>query len=551
MKFALITTPPSVVSGIGDYTRHLLAELSRHAEIELFVEHGREGEKLLGRKMLSVRTLDPRAFDQIVYQLGNEIAHAFMVPMLRRLGGTVVLHDWILFDLALATHPALARGGAKGLALALREGGFREARVYFENGLARRRQARAAPLPVDPRHLEGTLLDGWHLPETAGRWTSDLARVRLFGETNRSLRVSLTCEPGRSVELRCRERSSRAQVTAANREQQLEIELVGSTDPVVSIAVRPLSLSDEQRRNGDTRRLGAFIREISVRDARGERTLDLRAEAARPAAPMGLWSDRFRLSLNRSVVNSADAFLVHSQHVGELISRARGGSAPSALVGHGAQPRWRDGDRRETRKRLNLPDQWQAGVLLTSFGSVQAHKRIEPLLRAFHGARASRPDLRLALIGAEDSESLDVAGLLRALGLEGSVRLTGRVEESEAWDWIHAGDFAVQLRGPSTGGTSGGVFQSLALGRAVIASDLAEQRELPDSCVLRVAPGADEVQQLSRLFLDLAGDVERRAKLEAAARDFVAGECSWSTVAARYAENLARFPRPRAARAER
>ena len=90
MKLALITTPPSVNSGIGDYTRHLLAELSRHAEIELFVEHGKEGETLLGRKMHSVRTLESRAFDRIVYQLGNEIAHAFMKPLLHRIGGTVV-----------------------------------------------------------------------------------------------------------------------------------------------------------------------------------------------------------------------------------------------------------------------------------------------------------------------------------------------------------------------------------------------------------------------------------------------------------------------------
>ena len=38
MRIALITTPPGVRSGIGDYTRHLLPYLRERAEVELFVE---------------------------------------------------------------------------------------------------------------------------------------------------------------------------------------------------------------------------------------------------------------------------------------------------------------------------------------------------------------------------------------------------------------------------------------------------------------------------------------------------------------------------------
>ena len=546
MKLALITTPPSVNSGIGDYTRHLLAELSRHAEIELFVEHGKEGETLLGRKMHSVRTLEPRAFDRILYQLGNEIAHAFMKPMLHQIGGTVVLHDWILFDMALAAHPALARGGIKGLALAWREGGSEQARVYLENRFAGQRAPGQSQAAIDPKQFADTLLDGWHDPEPRGRWTSDLARLRLRTSAIERVTISVVSEPGRRIELSCADRRAQAQCTNAKRECELQLDLCGVGDPLLCLAVNPLFLSDEQQRNGDTRRLGAFVVRIRVRDANGEHDLDLSSRAAAPLAPTGLFRDRFRLSLNRGIVRSADAFIVHSEFVREKILRERGAATPVAVVRHGAQPRWSDEPRSIARARLNLPAPWRDGVLLTSFGSQQAHKRVEPLLAAFAVARRSRSDLALALIGAEDRESLDVQALVRALGLEGSVRLTGRVEESEAWSWIHAGDFAVQLRGPSTGGSSGGVFQSLALGRAVIASDQDEQRELPESCVLRVAPDADEVEHLSRLILELAGDPARRASLELGARRFVEHECSWARVASLYAENLARFPRARA-----
>ncbi|MEO6708615.1 MAG: hypothetical protein ABIP42_03510, partial [Planctomycetota bacterium] len=351
MKIALVTTPPSLASGIGDYTRHLLPELSRHAEIDLFVEDGREGEQCLGREMRAVRTLEPGAYDQIVHQLGNEIAHAFLLPLLRRVGGTVVLHDWILFDMALAAHPALARGGLKGLALALREGGLAEMNIYVENFLARRRERGAArQIPLEKR-MEGTLLDGWHGLEAKGRWTSARARLRLAGSGLESVRVAFTTEPGRRVQIACQDRHVDATASGSTREFELELALRGLEQPILEISAAPLFISDDQRRHNDTRSLGAFVRRIALRDAEGERDLDLGEAPAAPLSSFTLTRDRFRLSFNRGVVRSADGFIVHSQYVREKILRLRKGPTPVSVVSHGAQPRWIDEDRRLTRAR--------------------------------------------------------------------------------------------------------------------------------------------------------------------------------------------------------
>ena len=130
MKLALVTTPPSASSPVGDYTKALVRELSKLCDIEPFVEPGRDGETLEGRATRSADTLLPREFDQVLYQVGNERQHAFMARMVRSLGGTVVLHDWVLFDMALAAYPALERGGWKGHALALREGGVEQMLTY-------------------------------------------------------------------------------------------------------------------------------------------------------------------------------------------------------------------------------------------------------------------------------------------------------------------------------------------------------------------------------------------------------------------------------------
>lgn len=553
MKLALVTTPPSLASGIGDYTRQLAAQLAHHAEIHGFVEHGRQGETLEGRAQRSVAELDPREFDQIVYQLGNEIAHAFMGPVIRRCGGTLVLHDWVLFDLALAAHPSLARGGPKGFALALREGGFEQARVFLENTLekrrARRASRRASESPVggeDP--AGGTLLDGWHGLEPGGRWTSERARVRLPGRGILEARVECTTEPGREVSLSSGARRSSQRALETKRDLAVQLDLEGLDDPILSIEASPVFVSDDQRRHGDTRRLGAFVRRIVLRDGAGTREISLAEAPSVPLTGVDLSRDRFRLPFNRSIVAAADSCIVHSRFMRERVLGARGPEFPSAVVHHGAEARWLTEDRRAIRARLGLSPEWQTSVLLTSFGHVQEHKRIEPLLNAFAHARRERPDLRLSLIGAEHRDSFDARRPVRELGLEPYVLFTGRVREEEAWPWIHAGDFAVQLRGPSTGGTSGGVFQSLGLGRAVIASDLDEQRELPETCVARVPPGEGEVEHLARLILALAADAARRERMEAAARDFVSRECSWTAVAARYAECLAAFPRPRGGR---
>ena len=137
MKVALVTTPPAVRSGIGDYTRHLLPYLREHCEVDLYVESDTTWE---GEEVRLARDLKPRDYDQILYQLGNEQSHAFMVHMIRAIGGTVMQHDWVLFDMAMATWPGLSRGGAKGHLLALREGGLIQARIYSQNWIHRRRQ---------------------------------------------------------------------------------------------------------------------------------------------------------------------------------------------------------------------------------------------------------------------------------------------------------------------------------------------------------------------------------------------------------------------------
>ncbi len=545
MKVALVTTPSSVRSGIGDYTRHLVPYLREHCEVQVFVDptsSDRAWPDWIGERARGTDELDPRAFDQILYQLGNERSHAFMPRMIRELGGTVVQHDWVLFDLALATFPGLARGGVKGHALALREGGLRQARVYNRNWIERRRQRNRPTALHDASRLEGTLLYGWHEPEADGRWTADHACLRIPDDEVEEVRFDIRADRGREISI-----SEDGSLLSRGGAGVHCVRSAPRDRPLLLLSTEGIKVTKEQRRHGDSRRLGCFVQRIAWKGARGEREVDLQSPCTLCETTINLARDRFELPLNRSVVRFADAFIVHSRYVEERILNERNAATPIAVVHHGAERRWKNEDRRETRRKLGLEGAWLDSFLVTSFGGVQFHKRISKALQALALARRSRSDVRLVLAGSLDGE-FDPQALTAKLGLEDAVLFTGFVPEESGWEWLHAGDLALNLRGPSSGGTSGGIFQAFSVGRPVIASNAAEQKELPDSCTLKVPLEDGEVEELARTLVELRDDPRRRAELEAAARRFVEEECHWSIVAKRYVEHLETFPRARSAR---
>jgi glycosyltransferase involved in cell wall biosynthesis len=553
LKVALVTTSPAVPSGIGDYTRHLLPELSRRLELELFHEPGAPECEQAGLRSRPVEAFDPRRFDRLLYQLGNMGAHAFMLPLLRRFGGAVMQHDWVLFDLAVSAHPGLVRGGTKGALLAAREGGPAQLRTYLQSFLARRR-GRLHGLPLPARLPdEGELVYGWHEPEPNGRWIADEAYFRAPQPLPKRLAVLLSSRPGRTLTLWQGERPLARHACTKDRPwTELTAELDPHGEALLRLGVEPVNVTPEQRRFGDTRRLGAHVERVRWIFAQAgqeqAQDLDLKQPVALRMRSPTLADSRFDLPLNRSVVRHADAFLCHSRYVAERIRGLRGAGVPIGLVHHGAERRWHDQDRAQVRRELGLPEAWADGFLVVSFGGVQAHKRIDKVLAGLRLARERRGAIHLAMVGALETEGFDARTEARRLGLSEAVHFRGYAPEAEVWRWLHAADVGVNLRGPTSGGTSGGIFQTLAFGRPVIVTDNAEQSELPDDCTLKVPLGAGELPALADALVRLCDDAGWRQRLEQAARRFVDEECHWSHCAARYAEHLERFPVHRGAR---
>ncbi len=549
MRVALVTTPPSGRSGILDYTEQLIPGLCNHCKVAVFVQDGKEGGALANHPTRALSSLDPREFDRILYQVGNEQSHAFMLPAIRALGGTVVLHDWVLFDLAVAANPALARGGFAGHLAAARMGGLKQARLYARVRSARRRQrsikARKKQLGTRTDGEGTSLLDGWHALEGKGCWSSGWSVMRLApgSEGKRDLCLELDIPEGRKAEI-VSAHGTIATCPMGTGSQTISLDIGSAADgcdcTYLALSVSPLDPTPVQRKNGDQRALGAFVRAISL----GGQPIDL-AGPRQQRRSIELSDARFDLAFNRPVVRHADAFIVHSKWMREQILHQRGAPTPVGIIPHGARPLEGGQAHSADRRTLGLPDD---AFLITSFGAIQEHKRPEVLLQAVAIARKSYPNLHLVLAGEDRLERLDLSALIKKLELNSCVTVTGFLTEQEITPHLQVADVCVNLRGPSTGGTSGAIARALGAGRPVIASGAAEQGEWPSACVRTIQQGSSEVSDLVEALIDWATHPKERRAAEQAARAYAVEVLAWPRVGAMYADILERMPGPHSTR---
>ena len=235
--------------------------------------------------------------------------------------------------------------------------------------------------------------------------------------------------------------------------------------------------------------------------------------------------------MTRRLLESARGVVVHS-HFMEAEIRAAGYSGPIAVIPHGA---WiPEADRNAWRYKLGLDE---ITPLVGIFGYLKPYKRIAESLRAFRRLIRLVPNARMILVG-EPHPEFPIEPMIRTMGLSAHVRILGFAPIEDFVGYLGACDIVLNLRYPTVGESSGTLLRALGLGKAVMVSEIGSFAEFPEDVCLKVPVGAGEEDLIFEYLNLLVSRPEVAQALGARARDYVAQECNWATVARQYAEFL-------------
>jgi glycosyltransferase involved in cell wall biosynthesis len=226
-----------------------------------------------------------------------------------------------------------------------------------------------------------------------------------------------------------------------------------------------------------------------------------------------LWEVRAQdFPLASTVLDLADVAVVHSRYVERLV-----GETPHTtrirVVPHPVWPA------PPAEPDAELPSD---ALLIGCVGYLNPSKRIPQLVAAFARVKSSRPDTKLVLAGAR-SRGLDIDSVLDRHGIEPGrdVILLDFVPDERLWPLLARLDVCVSLRQPTMGETSGVALRALALGRALVVSDVGWFAELPEEVAAKVPTGDAEVETLTDVLARLADDEHARISMAEAGHDYV------------------------------
>jgi PEP-CTERM/exosortase A-associated glycosyltransferase len=176
---------------------------------------------------------------------------------------------------------------------------------------------------------------------------------------------------------------------------------------------------------------------------------------------------------------------------------------------------------------------FNGGPIFGFIGSFYRYEGLRFLVETFPKIRAQIPNARLMLVGGGEEEEA-----LKALAdARDGILFTGRVPHNEVNDYYSLVDVFVcpRLRMRLTElVTPLKPLESMAMGKAVLASDVGGHRELIEDGQTGLLFAAESSDELVRQSVRLAKDPALRAELGEAGRRFVNGERCWGKLAQRY-----------------
>lgn len=224
------------------------------------------------------------------------------------------------------------------------------------------------------------------------------------------------------------------------------------------------------------------------------------AERTRLDEPLPVWDlDPWAYPMSAGVIRAASKVVVHSAFVRDAVLRESRGNEVVEIPHHVVSaPRT---SREDARRALELPPDRPVAV---SLGVVTPAKRLGRVLEALATLPAGRRPFLFVGGAVEPGDPLH--RYVDAHGLAGDVAFGGYLSDENFWRAASAADFAVNLRHPTMGETSGAVCRLAGFGLPLIVSDAGWFRELPDSFASKIPIGVGEIERLAAELSRLASE---------------------------------------------
>src|ERR1044072_2507857 len=235
----------------------------------------------------------------------------------------------------------------------------------------------------------------------------------------------------------------------------------------------------------------------------GETVKRAASDALAAGAPPRIATNAARFPLNDRIVREARGVIVHSNWSRQRLASIAPGAIVQIIPHHiteaaaAAEP--------SSHNASGRP------VQIASFGLITPNKGTERALRALAALKAKHA-FRYTLVG-DPNQYFDVRSLVRELGLEDRVQITGHVSLAEFQRHITETDIAVNLREAIIGETSGSLCRIMAAGVAAIVSDAGWFGELPNNAVVKLDMTRNTDELLQAYLEALIGNQELRREI--------------------------------------
>ncbi len=276
----------------------------------------------------------------------------------------------------------------------------------------------------------------------------------------------------------------------------------------------------------------------------------------------GMAQSRWKYPCNKTMLDSADGVIVHSNFPAKLAQQWYGEDAthhwrvipllrclppgPTAL----APPATQDAATQEaTTQEQTMTQQAREHLglaagqfIVCSFGMIGRTKFNDRLLDAWEASPlAQDPQCELIFVGANEPGEYGQALAARLRG-RAKVRITGFVSAQDYQYWLQAADAAVQLRTQGRGETSAAVLDCLLHGLPTIVNAHGANIELPDDVLIKL-DDACPLPALTQALLDLRQQAGLREQLRNRARAYMQAAHAPEPVALQYRDAIEQFAR--------